>query len=105
MTQKQCSDTLSRNSIPNMHRISTQQIVSAVADAQRSDDGSACSQTITSNTSDVIARLKFKGLRWTKYAGSTFNVGHFISLLVYGIFGLSSKDKDNNRVFLCMAVQ
>lgn len=98
MTQKEYSDTQSQKSI-------AQRCESDIAGAQRC---SRCSDNKFSQFliphSIVFQKIVRTCRRDTGSAGldrafwGMFNVGHFISLLLYGILGLSSKEKTH---FLC----
>ncbi|CDH18067.1 uncharacterized protein ZBAI_09855 [Zygosaccharomyces bailii ISA1307] len=97
MTQKEYSDTPSRNSIPHRHGISPQLSNSCIADVQRNKNGRPGAQGSDgpAHTEKVPNKVRLSALKRMKVLGSGLILFHLIALLLYGSFGLSSREEDN----------
>ena len=97
MTQKEYTDTFSRNSIPRKHGISPQLNNSNIADVQRSDNGRPGAQGSDrpKHAEEVPEGVKLTVLIAVKILGSAFNFLHLFSLMAYSFFGLSSREEDD----------
>ncbi|AQZ14633.1 hypothetical protein BZL39_G06510 [Zygosaccharomyces parabailii] len=98
MTQKEYSDTLSRNSIPHRHDSNPQLRYGCIAGVQLNDNDSPDIQRGDGrvHTGEVPNGVKTSAFIWIRGSGRALLLTHLFSLVAYGYFGLSSGEEDNH---------
>lgn len=97
MTQKEYSDTLSRNSNPHRYGTRPQLSYRCITGVQRSDNSGFGTQRSDrpARTKEVLNEATSSTLIGVRVLGSGFILAHLFSLAAYSIFGLSSRDENN----------